>query len=75
MSSERTLEDYFYKRNILHLQSDGKISLIHGGGPFIKFAGHGCFGPCQLGRWWGGRGKESNWSSGVGIVLSFPEDL
>lgn len=23
----------------------------------------------------GGRGKESNWSSGVGIVLSFPEDL
>lgn len=46
VSSERTLEDYFYERNTLHLQSDGKMSLVH----LLNLLEHGCFGPCQSGK-------------------------
>lgn len=68
MSSERTLEDHFCKRFLLHLQGGGKTPLVYPRPSSLNLLGCGCFGPCQLGKW--ERGEGESWSGSVELGLS-----
>lgn len=41
----------------------------------LDLIGCGGFGPCQLGKWEEGSGREPELSGGIGIILKFAEDL
>ena len=59
MSSERTVENYFYKRNLLHLQSDGKMSLVHHGASFIEHIRMWMFWSMSTGEVGRGKGERT----------------
>lgn len=75
MSSKRTLEDHFCKRNLLHLQGGGKTQLVYPETKLTEPVRVWMFWSMPTGKVGKGRGRELEWFSGVGIVLRLAEDL
>lgn len=66
---------FFNKRNMLHLQDDGKTPLVRPRPRSLGLLGCGSCGPSRVGKWAEGRGKEPEGTSAAGTVLQLAEGL